>query len=243
MIGKKQKPAPEGWGDDTLTSYLEDYRNNQFATFVGKEAEVGDLTAIDGMLTKLLLNARDPKPFVPMTFLLRSHSAYRAAAGAVMAGQLFEAQALLRLCLEHAAYGHYIGGDNAMWERWMRRHDSDDHRKAVRNEFAGAKVEKKLEAADPSIAKAYKTLYERLIDFGAHPNEKGFSMSSNIRRENGDVHIEAIYLHSDGLPLDLALKTTAQVGIAVLRIGQILYPSRFKDFGLDTDLDGIKKRY
>ena len=86
MIRTRQKRAPEGWGDDTLTSYLEDYRNNQFATFVGKEAEVGDLTSIDGMLTKLLLNARDPKPFVPMTFLLRSHSAYRAAAGAVMAG-------------------------------------------------------------------------------------------------------------------------------------------------------------
>lgn len=243
MIGKKQKRTPEGWGDDSLTSYLEDYRNNQFATFVGKEAEVGDLTAIDGMLKALLEGARDPKPFVPMTFLLRSHSAYRAAAGAVMAGQLFEAQALLRLCLEHAAYGHYIGGDNALWERWMRRHDSDDHRKAVRNEFTGAKVEKKLEAADISLAKAYKTLYERLIDFGAHPNEKGFSMSSNLRRENGDVHIEAIYLHSDGLPLDLALKTTAQVGIAVLRIGQILYPQRFKDLGLDTDLDGIKMRY
>lgn len=243
MLGKKQKLAPEGWGDDTLTSYLEDYRNNQFATFVGKEAELGDLMAIDGMLTKLLLNARDPKPFVPMTFLLRSHSAYRAAAGAAMAGQLFEAQALLRLCLEHAAYGHYIGGDNALWERWMRRHDSEDHRKAVRKEFTAAKVEKKLQAADASLATAYKTLYERLIDFGAHPNEKGFSMSSNIRRENGDVHIEAIYLHSDGLPLDLALKTTAQVGIAVLRIGRIIYPSRFRDLGLDTDLDGIKRRY
>ncbi|MDH2091486.1 hypothetical protein N5K21_22400 [Rhizobium pusense] len=243
MIGKKQKRAPEGWGDNTLTSYLEDYRNNQFATFVGKETEVADLTAIDRMLTKMLLNVRDPKPFVPMTFLLRSHSAYRAAAGAVMAGQLFEAQALLRLCLEHAAYGHYLGGDNALWERWMRRHDSDDHRKAVRKEFTAANVEKKLQAADTSLAAAYQTLYERLIDFGAHPNEKGFSMSSNIRRENRDVHIEAVYLHGDGLPLSLALKTTAQVGIAVLRIGQILYPSRFKDLNLDSDLDGIKKRY
>ncbi len=243
MIGKKQKRAPAGWGDDTLTSYLEDYRNNHFATFVGKQDEVGDLTAIDGMLKKLLEGARDPKPFVPMTFLLRSHSAYRAAAGAVMAGQLFEAQALLRLCLEHAAYGHYIGVDNAMWERWMRRHDSDAHRKAVRNEFTGAKVEKKLEAADPSVAKAYKTLYERLIDFGAHPNEKGFSMSSNIRREHGDVHIEAIYLHGDGLPLNLALKTTAQVGIAALRIGDLLYPQRFRDLGLDLGLATIMKRY
>ncbi|WP_117195930.1 hypothetical protein [Rhizobium terrae] len=243
MIGKRQKRAPDGWGDDTLTSYLDDYRNNQFAAFVGKPDEVADLIAIDGMLKRLLEGARDPKPFVPMTFLLRAHSAYRAAAGAVMAGQLYEAQACLRLCLEHAGYGHYIGGDTAMWERWMRRHDSDEHRKAVRKEFTAAKVEKKLQAADASVAKAYEILYERLIDFGAHPNEKGFSMSSNIRRENGDVHIEAIYLHSDGLPLDLALKTTAQVGIAALRIGQIIYPQRFKDLGLDLELATIMKRY
>ncbi|MGN8152714.1 hypothetical protein ACTJK5_10605 [Agrobacterium sp. 22094] len=243
MIGKKQGRAPENWSDDTLTSYLEDYRNNQFATFVGKKAEVSDIIAIDGILRRLLEGARDPKPFVPMTFLLRAHSAYRAAAGAVMAGQLYEAQACLRLCLEHAGYGHYIGGDVDLWERWMRRHDSDDHRKAVRREFTAANVEKKLQAADASVAKAYEILYERLIDFGAHPNEKGFSMSSNIRRENGDIHIEAVYLHGDGMQLNLALKTTAQVGICVLRIGRILYPQRFKDLGLDVELDGIRQRY
>ncbi|MBY5873742.1 hypothetical protein [Rhizobium leguminosarum] len=243
MLGRAQGPAPEFWGEDTLTAYLEQARGNQFACFVGRETEVADLIAIDGMLRLLVEAARNPKPFVPMTFLLRAHSAYRTVCGAVMSGQLYEAQALLRLCLEHASYGHYIGGDNAMWERWMRRNDSDANKAAVRTEFTANKVKKKLQNADPNVATAYETLYEQLIDFGAHPNEKGFSMSSNIRRENGDVHIEAVYLHGDGLPLRSALRTTAQVGICVLRIGQILYAARVKDLGIDTELATIMQRF
>ncbi|WP_327211858.1 hypothetical protein U8Q06_12550 [Rhizobium beringeri] len=243
MNGRAQGPKPEGWGDDSLTAYLEDFRNNQFATFVGREAEVADLIAIDGMVKKLVYGAKDPSPFVPMTFLLRAHSAFRSASGAIMAGQLYEAQAVLRLCLEHSAYGHYIGGDNAMWERWMRRNDSDANRAAVRQEFTSNKVKTKLQNADPKIATAYETLYEQLIDFGAHPNERGFSMSSSIRRENGDVHIEAVYLHEDGLALRSALRTTAQVGICILRIGEILYPQRLKDLGIDVDLQTIMQRF
>ncbi|TCA23606.1 hypothetical protein E0H70_28125 [Rhizobium leguminosarum bv. viciae] len=243
MLGRAQGPAPPRWGNDALTEYFEQARRNQFACLVGREAEVADLIAIDGMLLRLLEGAKDPRPFVPMTFLMRSHSAYRAACGSVMSGQLYEAQALLRLCLEHASYGHYIGGDNAMWERWMRRNDSEANRAGVRKEFTANKVRQRLRDADQTVAKAYETLYEQLIDFGAHPNEKGFSMSSNIRRENGDVHIEAVYLHADGLPLRVALRTTAQVGICVLRVGQLIYADRVESLGIDVDLKAIMQRF
>jgi hypothetical protein len=244
MIGKKQGPAPGGWGDDSLTAYLEHFRNNQFATFVGKPAEVVDLIAIDGMFKRLLEGAVNPKPFMPMSFLLRAHSAYRAAAGAVMAGQLYEAQALMRLCLEHAAYGHYIGGDMELWKRWMGRNDSEKNKEAVRKEFSAGKVKRKLQSANAKTGTAYEALYERLIDFGAHPNEQGFSMSSAIRRQpNGDIHFDTLYLQENGMPLNLALKTAAQVGICVLRIGQILYPQRFVDLGLDVELEAIRQRY
>jgi hypothetical protein len=181
---------------------------------------------------------------IPVTFLLRAHSAYRSAAGTVMGGQLYEAQALLRLCLEHAAYGHYIGGDTALWERWMRRNESEKNQEAVRKEFSANKVKRKLQSASAKIGTAYETLYERLIDFGAHPNEQGFSMSSAIRRQpNGDVHLDTLYLQGDGVPLDHALKTTAQVGICVLRVAQLLYPDRFSTLGLDFELSTIMKRY
>lgn len=134
------KPIPRGWGDDPLTAYLDNYRDNQIATFANKPGPVADLMRIDGLLLKLLNGAINPKPFVPMTFMLRAHAAYRAAVGAVMAGQLYEAQGQMRLCLEHAAYGFYIGGDEERWKRWMNRNDNAAAKKVVRDEFQYGKI-------------------------------------------------------------------------------------------------------
>src|SRR3546814_4109186 len=126
--------SPLGWGTDTLTDYLEAYRANQFATFANKASAMGYLIKIDGMFDRFR-GAINPRPFYPMGFLLRAHAAFRAGVGAIMAGQLFESQALLRLCLEHAAYGSYIGVDEGRMERWLRREESDDKRQALRKEF------------------------------------------------------------------------------------------------------------
>ena len=118
-------PPPSGWGQDHLTQYLDSYRDNQHATFANKRSEVIDLITIDQMFRTLLDGPRDPKPFIPMDFLRRAHAAYLAATGAIMAGQVYPAQALLRSSLEHGAYAHYINDDLPRWERWMSRHDSD----------------------------------------------------------------------------------------------------------------------
>jgi len=101
--------APDGWGRDPLTEYLDAFRANQLATFANKRSAIVDLTTIDKMFRTLIDGAMNPKPFLPMSFLQRAHSAFLAAAGAVMAGQIYEAQALLRVCLEQGAYAFYIG--------------------------------------------------------------------------------------------------------------------------------------
>ncbi|UVK39950.1 hypothetical protein LHFGNBLO_001365 [Mesorhizobium sp. AR10] len=235
--------VPQGWGDDALTEYLDEYRGNQYATFNNKRAAVADLIKIDALFKQLLDGPVNPRPMAPMGFFMRAHSAYRAAAGAVMAGQLYEAQGLLRLCLEHGAYGFYIGSDNARWTRWLTRSDSEAAKKVVRNEFTESKIRKQIAATSAKLAQHFGTLYETLIDFGAHPNEQGFSLSTSIRRVDGNVHLDTIYLHGDGLPLDLALKTTAQVGLWVLHIAQLLYAARFKLLGIETELAALRQRY
>lgn len=237
------KPAPPGWGKDTLSAYLEEFRGNQFATFYNKRQEVADLIALDGLFEKLLNGARDPDPQMPMTFLLRAHAAFRAAVSSVMGGQLYEAQALLRLSLEHASYGFFIGGDQARWTRWMKRNDDEKSKKAVREEFTSGSIRRAVKKADAKIGGHFETLYERLIDFGAHPNEQGFSMSTKLRKESGETHILSIYLHDEGVPLDFALKTTAQVAICVLHIAYLLYPARMELQQIRHELDQITTRY
>ncbi len=242
-MSSRPTTPPPGWGNDTLTAYLDEFRGNQFATFHNKRQEMADLIALDGLFERLLKGAKDPDPQMPMAFLLRAHAAYRVAVSSVMGGQLYEAQALLRLALEHASYGFFIGGDTARWTRWMKRNDDEKSRKVVRDEFTAGAIRRAITKADAKIGGHFEFLYERLIDFGAHPNEQGFSMSTKLKEEPGQTHILSIYLHEDGIPLDFALKNTAQIAICSLQIAYLIYPTRMELQQIRHDLDEITTRY
>ena len=240
------RPTPPGWGTDTLTQYLDTFRGNQLSTFANKRSEVIDLTTIDTMFRKLSEGAVNPQPLLPMGFLQRAHSAYLSACGAVMAGQLHEAQALLRVSLEQAGYGHYIGDNQKRWTRWMDRHEprTKSQQDKWREEFTHGKVARGIAAADPDVGRSYNELYDRTIDYGAHPNQLGDSMGSTLEEtEDGDARFVTIYLHADGLMMDFALRTTAQVGLCVLRIAQLIYPLRMKATGVQFQLETICKRF
>ncbi|WP_269581003.1 hypothetical protein [Roseibium sp. Sym1] len=240
------QPPPPEWGNDPLTQYLDAARRNQFATFANRRPVVRDLIDIDGMFRKLLNGGIDPKPLLPMGFLLRAHSAYLTAVGAVMAGQLHELQPLLRACLEQAGYGHFIGNDQARWERWMDRHEprSRSQQDKWKKEFTHGAVSRHLTAADATLGGTYTQLYDQTIDYGGHPNERGASMSSDIvDLPNGGKQWLAIYLHDNQLLLDFSLKMTAQVGLCVLRIAEVIYPTRVQALGTSFRLDDMCKRY
>lgn len=238
------KLPPSGWGADALTDYLEAHRGNQFATFANKRRPMADLIKIDAMFNRFLNGAINPRPFYPMGFMLRAHSAFRAGVCAVMSGQLFESQALLRLCLEHAAYGFYIGADAARMERWLRRGDSDENRTIVRREFHNDRIREYIEAAAPVMREQFDRLYSQLIEFGAHPNEMGYSLNTTMERNDaGDTSIQTIYLQADGIQLDMGLKATGQIGLWALHLMQLLYRERFELLGIRSDLEDVRTRY
>lgn len=113
-----------------------------------------------------------------------------------------------------------------------------------KKEFTHGKVTKDITNADPDVARAYTELYDRAIDYGAHPNERGASMGSAITdTDDRGVRFETIILHEDGVMLDFSLRTIAQVGICVLGIAQIIYPLRMQATGVQFQLDTISKRF
>lgn len=160
-----------------------------------------------------------------------------------MAGQIYEVQALLRLALEHGAYGFYIGSDTERWERWLARSDSVDAKQTLKNEFSHRKVVRQIAATSKAINSIYSELYERLIDFGAHPNELGYFSNSTMKRRDDRTDFQTIYLHPGGVQLDFGIRTTAQVGLCVLHITQLIYKERFMVLGIKDSLEDLRKRY
>ncbi|BCH27964.1 hypothetical protein [Mesorhizobium sp. L-8-3] len=233
---------PGGWGEDDLTRYLDDFRGNQFATFANKDA-VKDLIQIDALFRKILVGAINPRPYFPMIFMLRSHSAYAAASGVSMAGQTYEVAALLRSCLELAAYGVFIGADTERAERWLRRHDGDAEKAQVRKEFAIGNIKQHLRGLSSKLGDLFEELYEAMIDFGGHPNERGFSASLRMEKGEDRRTIEAVYLQGDGVALDWSLATTARVGLWSLHAFQLIYPEKFGLLGVTVKLTEMRKSY
>jgi hypothetical protein len=158
---------PLGWGNDEVTKFIDAVRGNQFGTFYQKRSLLADLASIDGLFRRALSGTVDPKPILPMLFALRAHSAYLTACSLVMAGQLFEASTMHRLCLETAGYGVFVGDDTERGKRWLQRHDEPGGRTQVRKEFTAKAVEASIRARSPKLAGIYQKVYEESIDYGA----------------------------------------------------------------------------
>lgn len=241
-VAGELKQPPTGWGLNPLTSSFDAARENQFATFFNKDVSK-DLTSIDRLLWGLLIDHVNPRPLLPIDFLLRAHSTFRAAAACAMAGQVYESTVLSRSVLESAAYGLFVRDDDERSKLWFSRGDSEGAKGRVRTAFGFGNLRRDFESHFPALAAAFVSLYETLVDFGAHPNEPGFSINKRIHREEGARIIDTIYMHDDALPLDFGLRNLARVGLWSALVFAEVYPSDFAKRGLGAQLNQLAAKY
>jgi hypothetical protein len=228
---------PPNWEKDALSQFLQLAYNNQLVTAGRKPAPFYRLTAIDGLFLRIAQHIINPRNPTATNLFYRAHSAFRAACATAMAGQVTETFVLTRSCLEYAAYALHIQENPGYDLVWWARNQSAKHKKAAITSFALGRLRETIEKHDKRLAAVFDELYERTIDFGAHPNQSGVASSLSIDEGPERVAIVQAYLHADGLQMDHALKTTAQVGICALRITQFMMPDKFMLLGVQ---DGIR---
>lgn len=232
------KPPP-GWGSDGLTAFFDTVRGNQYATF-HNHPFAPRIIAIDALFVRLLHRPINPRPMMPMTFMHRAHSSWRAGAAAAMSGQVYESNALLRAALEATSYGLFIGDDATKFEIFMARHDTPEGADKVRSTFSARKMATHLRTMSGPLADDFDKLYDMMIDNGAHPNQRGLTFNSAIREEGDNKVIDTIYLHGGGMALDLGLKNVVRVGMVVLHLFRLVYAPKFELLGVSAALDKMK---
>lgn len=231
---------PPQWGADEVTSFFDLLRGNAYATFVGMRPAITKLVAIDALYRRLQENLYNTKDWFSAFFLLRTHSNYLAAVRLAAAGQHPETFALLRSCLETALYGVYLARKPLSRELWLRRSDSDDTKRAVRNEFQWGKMLPELAALDRHEAEIAQALYERCIDFGAHPNEQALMQSLQINERAADVEFKVVYAGGEPGQFEHSLKSSAQVGVCAFSMFREIYRERCDLMGLTGQLRQAK---
>ena len=112
----------------------------------------------------------------------------------------------------------------------------------MKNQFQHKKIIRTVQRTDVKLYDAVILLYERTIDFGGHPNERAITGSMKIGDGANSKEYSQIYLHGDGLALELALKTTAQCGLGSLLVFQCIYPERFALLGISAKLHRLRRK-
>jgi hypothetical protein len=238
---EQQKPA--NWGTDCLSQFIDDAVINTYSTFLNLKLEYNILNRIH-IIYKIIadsLKINDVKnisEWFSSFFLIRSHSAYLAAVRLSLSAQVPESYMVLRGCLENALYGIYFSRNQELSKIWLQRHKSEEFKKRVRNEFTSGKLLKFLESIDKDNYIIASELYDKTIDCGAHPNPRSLFQTMDIGKENDSVSID--YFITNTIPMQLCLKSCAQIGICSIDIFRNVYNKIFDSLGITAKLLPLK---
>ena len=237
----QSKTAPSGWGDDSLSEFIDLARDNEYATFVRMKGEYSVLLQVDDVYAEIAQNLDNNSNLVESMLLLRAHSAYRAGCRLAMSGQLVESFPVLRTCLESALYAIHMY-HTGCHQTWLRRNDDDDSLRRCKNDFRHSNVMDSLSSIDPALHGTVQLLYERTIDFGAHPNQMATTSSLRIDVLEDAKQYSQVYLDVSPVHIAHALKTCVQVGLGALCVSRHIFRHRFDILGITQSLDLLRSQ-
>jgi hypothetical protein len=209
--------------------------------------EAKRVSDIDALLAHFLANASRVKGKgavsvgLPLLLVIRTHSAFRAAASLAFSGAVPESMAALRLCLETAGYASMMQGNEPLSIIWLQRGENEETKQAARNAFRHSDVRTILEQRNGMIAGIYQNLYEYLIEGGAHPNERGFIESLQVDDlEDGGARLTQIYLQDDPEILERGTRAVGKIGVCALMIFEMMYPDEFRELGISNKIPRVR---
>ena len=230
-------PPPPGWAADPLTDYFELARRSALATYTqpGTREWYKRLVAIDGLFLRCIEALQVRTEFrVESLMLICAHGAWRAAAEFAMQGRSCETMVLLRSALEYALYAGHFQRHPDLVEVWMHRSESEEARHSVKRAFRPSQMLGELGAANNAVGPRARTLYDRTIDAGAHPNEVAFFGRLGIADAGagGASEVKVKYFQGGDTAQLHGLKTACQVGVCSLECFRLIWTEQFDLVGL-----------
>ncbi len=231
---------PPGWGNDSLSEYIDVARQNVFATFHNLKHIYERVRDISDVFQWFVGHLNNPREWFAVFFVIRAECSYRAAAELAMSGKAVETFVVLRACLEAGLYGLYLSRHPDKQEVWLRRGEDEKARKACRNEFTTRRLWDCLNEVDSVTHNRVKKLYDISLDFGGHPNELAITSMLESTTEDGQVHFNQLCMTDDDYRLRHALAMTARTGICVLDVFRHVFPERYEILGIPERIDRLR---
>ena len=234
---------PVGWGDDDLTRFLITSEENGYATYQRMPDEFKALSRVNDLFKEAVDALHNSEKWFVGVMFIQAHSDYLGAVRLIISGQIPEGFKALRGCLETVFYCFHIDKNAELLEVWLRRDESPESKQKVRDNFQIGAILRELESVAPEHHPPAKKMYEELIDFGAHPNEK--ALSGRLKQEEGDgfFQFNVNYLNPNPLQLKYGMTTAVRIGLLTLKIFGCVIPERFSISGVRLKVDSMARSY
>jgi hypothetical protein len=215
-----------------LESFLVRAAQNREAVahVLASEAEAARM--LDSLFDEWLAGLESPEDPIAAGLAYRAHSALRAASQLLLSGQVVEAFPVIRTALESALYAQHMAFDVRVAQAWSQRSQSASAKKISKVEFSAARTFASLARRDPRVEAEAKLLYEKLIDFGAHPNPYATGANLSIVEEERGLRIEHTYLTNNHDVLRLGFAVLCKVSIIIIEIFRLILPARIGELDL-----------
>jgi len=239
-----EKKPPE-WSNDPLSVFFKDAEYNIRVTALKLPAVYDLLGRVHSLFKRFdeAIEKDNREEFlVPRFLMVRTHSSFLAGIRIAMSGQFSEAFPVLRSAVECTWYALHIAKDPKGTERaeiWLRRNENDAAKVRCKSEFSVGKVRQTHEGLDPSTAKELYGIYEKLIDFGAHPNQLGVMTALRKSEADNQVDFNVGILHAKPLTIVFTLRIAVGVAMGALKTFQLVFPERFTLVGIDLEIEKL----
>jgi hypothetical protein len=229
--------------DKSLDRFLETVRRNQQSNRKRFPERYRIIQRVGDCFWAAGEHLADAKPIFTGPMFIRSHYAYKAAAGMTLAGQFSESFVMMRSCLEYAGYALLIFIDPHLEEVFLNRHVDNASKKTQRGKFEIPNVIRKIAGFYQRLSDIFKDMYDRSIDFGAHPNPNGMLGAMNIIKDSDEqmTGMSTVALAEDLKVTEFAIHKVAQVGLTSLCIFQHMFTEKFEMLGIRAELDALKQ--
>ena len=234
-----KQPAPSEWGKDQLTAFFDDVESNAYVTFVRLPEMMRLAIDIDAFYRSIFGIADYSGSGFQYLFIPRAHSSYLAGVRLAAGTQVPESYMVTRGCLENVLYGFFLFKHPEHVECYLKRDETDDTKREFRKRFKFQDMIQVLKDENSSVGSAVSMLYERTIDWGAHPNEKALTSNMTMKREDGMIRLDGHHLSDNESAIKLALKTVMLSGVAGLKTVECMFPAKFKEMVLSEKLDSL----
>ncbi len=178
--------------------------------------------------------------FVAHSLFVRAFSCFLGAVRLSCSGQLAETWVLLRACIENSLYAFYIFGSSGRATIWVDRHKNETGKKQCRDTFKVGSIWAELKTRSTATAKEAKQLYDKAIDWGAHPNER--SVFTNVVPKQDDSGYALRVVNPDPGLIRATIIATITTSLLMFKIFTLVFPEVFSHPNLDVKIKNLSQQ-